>query len=92
MRAWKAIADPDLRIWTYFREHPDKFFNEDHVAAQVGIGKRQTRRRIHELAEAGKIEAVETVTSARWGRPKLMFRSVRGSAWDCLTQAEILAQ
>ena len=91
MRAWKKISDPDLKIWTYFREHPDKFFNEDHVAAQLGIGKRQTRRRIHELVEAGKLEAVETATAARWGRPKLMFRSLRGTAWDCLNQAELPA-
>lgn len=90
MRRWRSIGDPDLRIWTYFREHPDKFFTEDHVAAQVGIGKRQTRRRIHELANRGKLEAVETVSSALWGRPKLMFRSVRGS-WDCITQEEIRA-
>jgi len=90
VRRWKSIEDPDRRIWTYFREHPDKFFTEDHVAAQVGIGKRQTRRRIHDLAELGKIEAVETVSSRRWGRPKLMFRSIRGS-WDCLNQEELLA-
>lgn len=90
MRKWKGIHDPDLKIWTYFREHPDKFFNEDHVAAQLGIGKRQTRKRIHELVSRGKLESVETVTSALWGRPKLMFRSVRGTAWDCLNQAELV--
>lgn len=90
MRAWKKASDPDEKIWLYFRDHADKFFNEDHVAAQVGIGRRQTRRRIHALAEAGKLEAVETVSSARWGRPKMMFRSIRGS-WDHIRQAELLA-
>ncbi len=90
MRRWRSIADPTLRIFTYFREHPDKFFTEDHVAAQVGIGKRRARRLVHDLASAGKLEAVETVSSARWGRPKLMFRAMRGS-WDCITQAEIQA-
>ena len=90
MRRWKAIQDPSVRIFTYFREHPDKFFTEDHVAAQVGIGKRRARRLVHELAAAGKLEAVETVSSARWGRPKLMFRAIR-SSWDCVTQVEVLA-
>jgi predicted ArsR family transcriptional regulator len=91
VRRWKSIQDPALKIWTYFREHPDKFFNEDHVAAQVGIGRRRTRRLVAELVGQGKLEAVETVSSPRWGRPKMMFRSVRGTAWDCLNQAEILA-
>ena len=91
MRPWKAEPDPLARIFGYFREHPDKFFNEDHVAAQVGVGKRRTRKLIHALAGAGKLEAVETVSSARWGRPKLMFRSIRGASWDCLTQDELLA-
>ena len=91
MRKWKGIHDPDLKIWTYFREHPDKFFNEDHVAAQVGIGKRKTRKLVSELVHNGKLEAVETVSSPRWGRPKLMFRSLRGTAWDCLNQAELIA-
>lgn len=87
MRAWKREADPRTRVFKYFREHPDKFFTEDHVAAQVGIGKRRARRLVHELAGAGKLETVETVSSARWGRPKLMFRSVR-SSWDSIAQAE----
>ncbi len=90
MRRWKSVEDPRRRIWTYFREHPDKFFTEDHVAAQVGIGKRRARRLVHELAAAGKLEAVETVSSPRWGRPKLMFRSIRKS-WDDLAQVEALA-
>jgi response regulator of citrate/malate metabolism len=91
VRRWKSIEDPTLKIWTYFREHPDKFFNEDHVAAQVGIGRRRTRRFVAELVGQGKLEAVETVSSPRGGRPKMMFRSVRGTAWDCLNQAELIA-
>ncbi len=91
MRKWKGIHDPPLKIWTYFREHPDKFFTEDHVAAQVGIGRRRTRKIVGELVDRGKLEAVETVSSPRWGRPKLMFRSLRGTAWDCLNQAELIA-
>ncbi len=91
MRKWKGIHDPALKIWTYFREHPDKFFTEDHVAAQVGIGRRRTRKIVAALVDLGKLEAVETVSSMKWGRPKVMFRSLRGTAWDCLNQSELLA-
>ena len=91
MRKWKGIHDPALKIWTYFREHPDKFFTDAHVAAQVGIGRHRTRRLINELVERGKLEAVDTVSSLKWGEPRKMFRSLRGTAWDCLAQAELQA-
>lgn len=90
MRAWKRIQKPEERIFLYFRDHADKFLTEDHVAAQVGIGKRRARKIVHELAQAGKLEAVETVSSARWGRPKIMFRAIRTS-WDNVDQVEALA-
>lgn len=90
MRAWKREPDPLARIFKYFREHPDKFLTEDHVAAQVGLGKRRTRKLVHELAQAGKLEGVETVSSRAWGRPKMMFRATR-SSWDHIRQSEILA-
>ena len=90
MRKWKKATDPVERIWLYFREHGDKFMTEDHVAAQVGIGKRRTRKLVHALAEEGKLQAVETVSSARWGRPKLMFRATRHiSLEDQLNQVEL---
>lgn len=90
VRAWKGVQDPDERVFAYLREHADKFLTEDHVAAQVGIGKRRTRKIIHELAADGKILAVETVSSARWGRPKMMFCAHRHIGLDDqLRQMEI---
>lgn len=92
MRAWKKETQPDERVFAYFREHADKFLTEDHVAAQVGIGRRRTRKIVHELARLGKIQAVETVSSSRWGRPKMMFRACRHLGLvDQLRQAEIFA-
>ncbi len=91
MRKWKGIHDPALKVWTYFREHPDKFFTDGHVAAQVGFGRQRTRMLINKLVERGKLEAVETVSSLKWGQPRLMFRSLRGTAWDCLAQDELIA-
>ncbi len=90
MKAWKSVQDPDERVFMYFREHSDKFLTEDHVAAQVGLGKRRTRKIVHELARLGKILAVETVSSSSWGRPKMMFCAHRhiGLA-DQIRQAEI---
>ncbi len=88
MRKWKGIHDPALKIWTYFREHPDKFFTEDHVAAQVKIGRRRTRRIIAWLVAEAKLETIETVSSFRWGRPKKMFRAVRTND-DVLAQVEL---
>lgn len=82
MRRWKGEKDPAERVFMYFREHADKFLTEDHVAAQVGIGKRRTRKIVHELAAAAKLEAVETVSSSRWGRPKMMFRACRHMGLD----------
>ncbi len=90
MRKWKSVKDPAERIFMYFREHADKFLTEDHVAVQVGIGKRRARRIIHELAGDAKLEAVETVSSSRWGRPKMMFRACRHMALeDTLRQREL---
>ena len=91
MRKWKGIHDPPLKVWTYFREHPDHFFTAEHVGAQVGFGRRRTRKIVNELVERGKLEAVETVSSMKWGQPRRMFRSLRGTAWDCLAQAELIA-
>jgi response regulator of citrate/malate metabolism len=91
VRKWKGIVDPPLKVWTYFREHPDHFFTAEHVASQVGFGRRRTRKIINELVERGKLETVETMSRMNWGGTKRMFRSLRGTAWDCLAQAELIA-
>lgn len=91
MRAWKSAETDPEKVFLYFREHADKFFTEDHVAAQVGIGRKRTRIHVAALVDLGKLEAVDTVSSMKWGRPKVMFRSLRGTAWDCLLQDELLA-
>ena len=87
MRAWKsAVTDPE-KIFLYFQEHADKFFTEDHVAAQVRVGRRRTRKIVAWLVAEAKLEAVDTVSSFRWGRPKKMFRANR--AEDSIRQVEL---
>ena len=87
MRAWKsAVTDPE-KIFLYFQEHADKFFTEDHVAAQVKIGRRRTRKIVGWLTAEAKLESVDTVSSFAWGRPKRMFRANR--AEDSILQVEL---
>lgn len=88
MRAWKkATADVD-RIFLYFRDHTDKFFTEDHVAAQVKVGRRRTRKIVAWLVAEAKLESIETVSSFAWGRPKKMFRAIRTTE-DNILQLEV---
>ncbi len=88
MRAWKgAVTDPE-KVFLYFRDHADKFFTEDHVAAQIKVGRRRTRRIVAWLVAEAKLETIETVSSFRWGRPKKMFRAVRTND-DVLAQVEL---
>lgn len=87
MRSWKSGETPLERVYLYFRAHPDLYFTEDHVAAQVGVGRRRCRRLVDALLEVGKLEAVNTVSATHWGRPKRMFRSIR-STQDALEQLE----
>lgn len=88
MRSWKRATNDPERVWLYFREHADKFLTEDHVAAQVKIGRRRCRRIVSWLVAEAKLEAVDTVSSFRWGRPKRMFRAVRTSD-DAVRQLEV---
>lgn len=76
-----------MRIWLYLRAHPRMFFTEDHVAAQVKIGRRRTRAIVAELVLLGKLDRVETVSSMKWGRPKAMYRVIRTTE-DSLDQLE----
>ena len=88
MRAWKgAVRDVD-KVFLYFRDHTEKLFTEDHVAAQVKVGRRRTRKIVAWLVIEDKLETIDTVSSLSWGRPKKMFRSIR-STDDDLDQLEI---
>lgn len=87
MRSWKKAEAPPERVYLYFRAHPAIYFTEDHVAGQVGVGRRRCRRIIANLVLWGKLEAVDTVSSPAWGRPKRMYRSVRATD-DELRQRE----
>lgn len=87
MRAWKLAETPNERIFLYFREHADKFFAPEHIAAQVGVSERVGRQIIGRLEIAGKIESVDTVASENWGRPRRMYRATRTSR-DSLRQLE----
>lgn len=90
MRRWKKAKLPVERVFLYFAEHADKFFTEDHVAAQVKVGRRRVRKIVAWLVAEDKLEAIETVSSFNWGRPKLMFRAIRSNALeDTVNQAEL---
>lgn len=88
MRAWKSAATDPEKVFLYFREHADKFFTEDHVAAQIRVGRRRTRRIVAWLVAEAKLESIETVSSFAWGRPKKMFRAVRTTE-DEIRQVEL---
>ena len=88
MRAWKKGETDAERIYLYFRDHPNTFFTEDHVAAQVSVARRRCRKVVAWLVLEAKIESVDTVSSFRWGRPKKMFRAIRTTE-DSLRQLEV---
>ena len=89
MRAWKKTEYPVERVFLYFRGHPLKLFTIEHVSAQVKIGRRPTRAIVRLLIDAGKLEAIETVSSKKWGRPRMMYRSIRNLGADSIKQAEL---
>lgn len=88
MRAWKKTEYPAERVFLYFRGHPIKLFTIEHVSAQVKIGRRPTRAIVKRLIADGKLEAIETVSSKKWGRPRMMYRSIRTTG-DSIKQLEI---
>ncbi len=87
MRSWRNAASDPERVFLYFREHPSQFLTEDHVAAQIKLGRRRTRRIVAWLVIEAKLESIETVSSFAWGRPKKMFRANRAD--DTLFQVEL---
>jgi response regulator of citrate/malate metabolism len=89
VRTWKGAARDVDKVFLYFMAHVDKFFTEDHVASQVKVGRRRTRKIVAWLVAEDKLEAIDTVSSIGWGRPKKMFRSIRGGNGDTLAQLEV---
>ena len=89
MRSWRTAPSDPERVFLYFREHPNKFLTEDHVAANIKLGRRRTRRIVAWLVREAKLEAVDTVSSFHWGRPKKMFRAIRTSN-DSIFQLELV--
>lgn len=87
MRAWKRQQDKVKRVFLYFRAHPFKCFTFEHVAAQTKVSKVQTLAIIRELEAIGKLEGIDTVSSKWWGKPRRMWRAMRGSD-DSLHQVE----
>lgn len=88
MRSWRTADNDPERVFLYFREHPDKFLTPEHVAAQIKLGKRRTRKIVAWLVREAKLEAIDTVSSKGWGRPKKMFRAIRTTE-DALAQLEV---
>ncbi len=89
MRSWRTAATDPERVFLYFREHPNKFLTEDHVAANIKLGRRRTRKIVAWLVREAKLEVVDTVSSFHWGRPKKMFRAIRSSN-DSIFQLELV--
>jgi hypothetical protein len=89
MRKWKSEHDPQTRVFLYFQEHPNKFFNARHVASQVRIGRIKVKGIIEFLEALGKLEGVHCVTSKLWGRPRTLYRCMRGGPiHDSIPQVE----
>ena len=88
MRKWKREPDPQTRVFLYFQEHPNKFFTPEHVASQIGVGRRKVRGLIEYLEAIGKLEGVDTISTKFWGRPRRMFRAIRSG--NTLGQGELV--
>ena len=88
MRAWKKTRDKRERIFLYFQAHPKNFFSSDHIAAQVGVGRKRTRSIVLDLEASGKVEGVDLVEAEKWGRTRRIWRSL-GCGIYPLRQVEI---
>lgn len=87
MRRWKRGKGAEERVFLYFRDHANKFFTPEHVAAQVGVGRRRGREIVASLERIGKLEGVDTISTKMWGRPRRMYRAIRTTE-DSLRQLE----
>ena len=88
MRDWKKTDIPYVRVYRYFQAHETKFFTSEHIAAQIGVGRKQTRAIIQGLELAGKVEGVDLVEALRWGRTRRIWRSLGRGTYP-LRQVEI---
>lgn len=76
MRNWKKTEVPPERVFLYFHGHPAKLMTIEHVASQTKIQRVLVTEIVAHLIDRGKLEAIETVSSRKWGRPRIMYRAM----------------
>ncbi len=91
MRAWKKAESRGERVFLYFRGHPAKLFTIEHVTSQTKIRRVLVREIVDRLVDRGKLEAIETVSAEKWGRPRTMYRAIH-STRDSFKQLEIFSK
>ena len=91
MRQWKKTEVPPERVFLYFHEHPRKLFTIEHVTSQTKIKRVLVREIVEHLLDRGKLEAIETVSARKWGRPRVMYRAIHTGP-DSFKQAELFSR
>ena len=91
MRQWKKTQVPPERVFLYFHEHPRKLFTIEHVTSQTKIKRVLVREIVEHLLDRGKLEGIETVSSRKWGRPRVMYRAIHVGP-DSFKQLEIFTK
>ncbi len=91
MRHWKKTEVPPERVFLYFHDHPRKLFTVEHVTSQTKIRRVLVREIIEHLLDRGKLEAIETVSARKWGRPRVMYRAIHTGP-DSFKQAELFSR
>lgn len=91
MRNWKKTLVPPERVFLYFHAHTGKLLTIDHVASQVKIQRVLVTEIVAHLIERGKLEAIETVSAKKWGRPRIMYRATHHGR-DSFKQAELFSR
>ncbi len=91
MRNWKLTKVPPERVFLYFHDHPGKLLTIEHVTSQTKIKRVLVREIVDRLVDRGKLEAIETVSAEKWGRPRTMYRAIH-STRDSFKQLEIFSK
>jgi len=88
VRNWKKTLVPPERVFLYFHAHTGKLLTIEHVASQVKIQRVLVIEIVAHLIDRGKLEAIETVSSKKWGRPRIMYRAIHHGR-DSFKQSEL---